>query len=161
MKTQERNTDTISLSVSSFCDTIPEGAFLCIKEGINNWRPQKYRANDTVVFDLIQPGKTRDILFCFVSENETPSKNLECTRLNISRPKERTDKSHIQDIAKTVPTVVHNVISTPASISLPVTVQNPQNQDSPTSAFILEIIDSLSTLKIYRENPNTLHVHLP
>ncbi len=160
MRTQERNTDTISLSVSSFCDTIPEGAFLCIKEGINNWRPEKYRADHTVIFDLVPPGKVRDMLFCFVSENETPSKNLKCTWIHISRPKERKERSEIQGIGNDVPQAVVSVLSIPTPPVWEVQ-PNKQIQDSPTDTFVLGIIESIESIEISRETQNILRINFP
>jgi hypothetical protein len=157
MKTQQISTDRVSLSVSSFCYTIPEGAYLCIKEGTNNWRTEKYRADHTVIFDLVPPGKVRDMLFCFVSENETPSKNLKCTWIHISRPKERKERSEMQGIGNDVPQAVVNILSTPISPIWEVEL-NKQTQDSPTDIFALDIIESMESIEISRETQNILRI---
>jgi hypothetical protein len=162
----------LELSIRDICDDIPDSAVLCIGEYIAGgliWHTSKYTNNDTVHFDPITPGKSKQFVFCLAPTGQSPSLRLEHTKITVIRPKERK-KVTVWDTWWNSDSQGNKGSNTPdQNNNIPSTNEPEGNQGeqevsiemSPTDTFVLSLIDSIDTLLIQRESPWVIMITLP
>lgn len=163
---------TWEIRIRDICDDIPVGAKLCIGEYISGglrWHTHGYTIDETVPFDPINPGKSKEFVFCLAHEDQSPNLRLEHKKVTVTRPKERkvsttsdTWWNNNNQDKKVGNPPVKNTHAQPNNNS---DNDKPEKEVSievdPTDEFVLSLIDPIDALGIQRVPSWLLVLTLP